>query len=141
MRFVSVPLIPGPNREASLGLGRKASSEMARVFNLIREKGVGRIMELQVDDDVDRPCRDEVIKASVKGFKVDFLDWKKTDVCLDVLLDVARDATGLRLYSSGNLAVLKSWSSHNGLPLFTKVCSQRIFLSHHSFLKRTLANR
>jgi hypothetical protein len=88
-------------------------------------------MELQVDNDVDKPCKDEVIEEATKGFVIDSLDWKKTDMCIDVVFKIAPQVRKLRLYSSGNHAVLKSWSATDGLPLFANVCSRRSFHSNH----------
>jgi len=73
-----------------------------------------------VDDDEDTPHSDEVIE-SLKRFGIEDWDWKKVDLCSEVLLKAAPNAEKITLYCSGNNAILRSWSAEDGLKKLEKV--------------------
>lgn len=86
------------------------------VFDLLRSlKHVQRILKVEVKDNPRRNCSDQTIEACLKGFDVRYLNWDKYDLCSDVVVAVAKNVIELWLYSSGNNAVLRSWSGEEGL--------------------------
>ena len=67
-----------------------------------------------IDD--GHPCHsDEVIEEALKGFQVEEWDWKKVDLCTDVISNSTEVARRVSLYSSCNNAVLMGWASSDGL--------------------------
>ncbi|KLU81870.1 hypothetical protein MAPG_00951 [Magnaporthiopsis poae ATCC 64411] len=58
---------------------------------------------------------DQVIEECLNGLNVRIWNWFKADLCSDVILKSAKNARDLTLYSPGNNAVLKGWSSPEGL--------------------------
>lgn len=78
-----------------------------------------KIIELIVDDDQDPPHKDTII-ASLETFDLEIFDWKKLDLCSDTIFKAAPHANKIVLYSSGNNAVLKSWSATDGLVRFQR---------------------
>lgn len=53
-------------------------------------------------------------------------DWRKPDLNIDVIIFAAPDVVTLNLYWSGNEAILKGWSSHDGIPKLKKLKNLRI---------------
>jgi len=77
-------------------------------------------------DDVDTPYNDTVIETALKGFGVEVFDWMKLDICSETIFDASPEVQEIVLYSSGNRAVLRSWSGEDGLIQLRKVSC------HHS---------
>lgn len=90
------------------------------IFDLLRIRGVRKIIMVIVIDDGEIPHGDDVIEE-LERFDVEELDWRKGDLCSSVILKAAKNATKLFLYSSGNKAVLRSWSGSDGLNKLLKV--------------------
>lgn len=96
--------------------------DYVKVFNWLRKKGgVRKVLEANIEDDETEPHCDEAIEAALKGLDVEILNWKKLDLCSDVLWNAARDVKELFLYSSANNDVLRSWSAEDGLGRLPKV--------------------
>ncbi|KAK3937215.1 hypothetical protein QBC46DRAFT_356837 [Diplogelasinospora grovesii] len=89
--------------------------DLKDVFDLLRRKNVQRILKLTVHDNPARPCSDEVIKACLTGFDVRYLDWKKDDLSVDVVLEAAPRLAELWLYPAGDEleSLLGSWAASN----------------------------
>jgi len=68
-----------------------------------------------VVDDRDRPHADAAIVEALYGFKVEEWDWKRVDLCSDVIHESAPTVKEVSLYCSGNNAVLMGWASAEGL--------------------------
>lgn len=94
---------------------------LENIFESLRRKGVKYIVSLEVDEDPDRGHSDESITRCLQQFEIIEFDWRKTDLSSDIIHEIAPDSRVLRLYSSGNLGVLKSWAAHDGLFKFLKV--------------------
>ncbi|PYH81025.1 subtilisin-like protein [Aspergillus uvarum CBS 121591] len=94
------------------GDGRR---DMVFIFDFLRKKGVSRILRVIVDDILYPAHSDEAIEQAIRGFGVEVWDWRKIDISLDTIMDVALDVRELHLYSNGNNAVLRGWSDHGGL--------------------------
>ena len=97
--------------------GRK---DYLAIFDWLREKGVKRILRVVVEDDEERPHSDEVIFQALQSFDVENLDWRKFDICSDVIVDAVPSARKLKLHCKGNNAVLRSWCANNGLVRLSK---------------------
>ena len=95
--------------------------DYVKVFNWLRKKGVRKVLEVNIEDDETEPHCDEAIEAALQGLDVEILNWKKLDLCSDVLWNAARDVKELFLYSSANNDVLRSWSAKDGLGRLPKV--------------------
>ena len=96
--------------------------DYVKVFNWLRKKGgVRKVLEANIEDDETEPHCDEAIEMALRGFDVEILNWRKLDLCSDVLWNAARDVKELFLYSSANNDVLRSWSAEDGLGRLTKV--------------------
>ena len=96
--------------------------DFVKVFNWLRRKGgVRKVLEANVEDDEIEPHCDEAIEMALQGLDVETLNWKKLDLCSDVLWNAVKDVKELFLYSSGNNDVLRSWSAEDGLARLQKV--------------------
>ncbi|SRR6266480_7638179 len=95
-------------------LGRKLSAPLA-VFDWLRDQKVRRIIDVDVDDDMEPCCTNDAIEASLKGFEVQRLRWKRTDIPCDVFSNSTSALSDLSLYWSGDMAVLDGWSGPDGL--------------------------
>jgi len=95
---------------------------VSHIFELLHCSGVKRIMHLDVDEDINRPHSDKVIIEALAGHYIEELSWKKTDMCSSILTS-APTIQSVQLYSSGNHAVLRSWSAEDGLLSLPRVCS------------------
>ena len=96
--------------------------DYVKIFNWLRKKGgVRKVLEVNIEDDENEPHCDEAIETALQGLDVEILNWKKLDLCSDVLWNAARDVKELFLYSSANNDVLRSWSAEDGLGRLPKV--------------------
>jgi hypothetical protein len=96
-------------------LVRKSLNIFKIVFDWLRSNGVRTILEVRVQDDEDISHSDEVIENALVGFGVELWDWKRFDICSETIFHAAPGAREVFLYSSGNNAVLRSWSCKHGL--------------------------
>lgn len=95
------------------GLGR---TDLVFLFKWLKGGGnVKTILKVIVDDLQEPAHSDEAIEAALKGMSVEDWDWRKTDLCLEVIHSVAPTARIVHLYWSGNNAVLRGWSEPEGL--------------------------
>lgn len=90
------------------------------IFSMLKQKGVKKIISISVDDVDSNPHSDEAIE-SLRSFNVEEWDWRRVDLCSSVIHTAAENARKIFLYSSGNNAVLRSWSAADGLNRFKKV--------------------
>ncbi|KAF8544885.1 hypothetical protein BDD12DRAFT_373383 [Trichophaea hybrida] len=103
-----------PSFDGSSGRGGIGLTAFQLIFELLWSKGVRKIIRVIVDDEEDTPHSDEVIE-SLRRFEIEDWDWKKVDMCSEVLRNAAPDAEKITLYCSGNNAILRSWSAEDGL--------------------------
>lgn len=85
------------------------------VFDWLWRNGVREIIKIMVVDDRDRPHADSAIIEALYGFKVEEWDWKRVDLCSDVIYEASPNVREVSLYCSGNNAVLMGWASAEGL--------------------------
>ncbi|KAI1474288.1 subtilisin-like protein [Daldinia eschscholtzii] len=58
---------------------------------------------------------DEAIEKALNGFGVEIWNWKKRDLCFEVIANTAPNVKVINLYWSGNNAVLRGWCAEGGL--------------------------
>lgn len=78
-------------------------------------KGVTRILNLRVLDSQHEPHAEETIEESVKGLRIEELNWKRMDLSIDSILEAAPNVQILHLYSSGSWTPLRHWIGSQGL--------------------------
>ncbi|PYI14016.1 subtilisin-like protein, partial [Aspergillus violaceofuscus CBS 115571] len=110
------------------GDGRR---DMIFIFDFLRKKGVSRILRVIVDDILYPAHSDEAIEQAIGGFGVEVWDWRKFDISMDTIMDVASDVRELHLYSSGNNAVLRGWSDHGGLAQLKNLQTVYLHMTQH----------
>jgi ankyrin repeat protein len=92
--------------------GRK---DYLAIFDWLYERGVRHIFRVIVVDHEDRPHSDAVIIKCLERFNVERLDWKRFDLSSRALICGVPTITQLKLYCSGNEAILHSWAAESGL--------------------------
>lgn len=130
LKYVALPkLVVNSHREDTKDKRTKGRGlrELTRIFDWLRQNHVNKVIKVIVVDDGDISHSDSAIRDAVSGLDIQYWDWKKTDICSDVILQVAADVKEVALYSSGNNAVLRGWSSPDGFLKFQKVLN-----SNHS---------
>lgn len=128
LQYVGIPKITidlasatGPNKGRIRSGGRSSRSDGAGrvdfvgVFDRLRGKGVTTILKVTVDDTLAPAHSDEAIEDALRGLGVEIWDWKRTDLCSDVIYNVAPKARVVHLYWSGNNSVLRGWAEEGGL--------------------------
>jgi hypothetical protein len=120
-----------PSRSYGSSNEHDESRHFETIFEWLREaKGVSRILRVVVDDDHDTPHDDAVIEEALNGFQVEVWDWKRYDICIDVIQRVSASVRVVHLYSTGNLAVLLNWSSVDGLGILPQVSLSCGYFAH-----------
>ncbi|KAF2729240.1 hypothetical protein EJ04DRAFT_556217 [Polyplosphaeria fusca] len=92
--------------------GRK---DYLAIFDWLYGKGVRHIFRVIVTDHEDVPHSDAVIIRCLNRFGVERLDWRRFDLSSAAIFKAVPHVTQLKLYCSGNDAILNSWSSNKGL--------------------------
>ena len=100
---------------------RKGLDHFKIIFDWLWDNGVRRILKVRVHDDGDTSHSDEIIENTLNRFQVEVWDWKKFDLCSETIFKAAPDVREISLYSSGNNAILRSWSCEDGLAKLKKV--------------------
>ena len=130
LQSVHVPKISFGKHVRSLGSANTETVEMdesesrhiERLFYWLRDKmKVKKIFYLSVDYDGEDSHSDTAIELAVETFGVEVWDWKKFDIGIDVILRACPDLEEINLYTTGNLSILRDWSSEDGLVRFRKV--------------------
>lgn len=132
LQYVAIPAIKiesaseGPtgtkqsirDRLANDGTGRR---DLVQVFDGLRRKGVKTILKVVVDDTLVPPHTDEAIEEALRNMDVEVWDWKKVDLCTEVIYNAAPGVREVHLYWGGNNAVLRGWSEEGGLKVLTEL--------------------
>ncbi|KAK9439808.1 Peptidase S8/S53, subtilisin/kexin/sedolisin [Metarhizium brunneum] len=66
-------------------------------------------------EQADLPHADASILEALYGFNVKMWDWKRVDLCSDIMYESSPVIKEVSVYSSGNNAVLTGWASEDGL--------------------------
>ncbi|KAF2678077.1 subtilisin-like protein [Lentithecium fluviatile CBS 122367] len=95
---------------------KREHTEVFRILDWLKEKGVKTIIKLKVPDRLINPHDDIRMAELVDNLKVKILDWKVLDLSISVLEKETKDRLEeLHLYSSGNRAVISHWFSDEGI--------------------------
>lgn len=137
LQYLEIPKI-SPTEQRVLPKARNSRAQVAFqdgegrtdvpvVFQQLRQKGVETILEVTIDD-LEHPAHSDwaIEKAlrfdnSTRDMNIEAWNWKKVDICPDLVFSVASGATSIQLYWSGGNAVLRAWSEAEGLPKLTKL--------------------
>ncbi|TGO47460.1 hypothetical protein BOTNAR_0524g00070 [Botryotinia narcissicola] len=99
----------------SLSTGKQRGlNDLKQVFDWLRYLGVKSIIKVMVIDDGDPSHADSAIEGALCGFKVEIWDWKKIDICSDVIANSTNIVKDVSLYCSGNKSVQMGWTSPHG---------------------------
>ncbi|KAI0467994.1 peptidase S8/S53 domain-containing protein [Xylaria cf. heliscus] len=119
LQYVALPSVrfekKNSNEEMSskMGHGRK---DIITIFEWLRKaKKVKRIVKVIVNDFEKPSHSDRAIVESLKGLHVEELQWLKTDLDPETILNVSEDIRQLRLRWSGSNTALRAWSDPCGL--------------------------
>lgn len=136
LQYVAIPKIrietptEGPTakrahrgRPLNEGSGRR---DLVRVFDGLRKRGVKTILKVVVDDSLSPPHTDEAIEEALRNLDVEVWDWKKTDLCTEVIYNAAPRVREVHLYWGGNNAVLRGWSDDGGLKRLSELQTVRL---------------
>ncbi|KAL6830889.1 hypothetical protein J3E69DRAFT_328079 [Trichoderma sp. SZMC 28015] len=127
LQYVAIPRLNvevnmnAANSKRSRGTGRSPKQDgdgrrdLCYIFDRLRKKGVKTILKVIIDDSVSPAHSDEAIEDALKFMDVEIWDWKRIDLCSEVIFRVASKAREVNLYWSGNNAVLRGWSEEGGL--------------------------
>lgn len=131
------PLIEDPNANAIGSEKAKAPPNNCEiVFSYLKQRGVRIIYEIFVGEEniyspnIPPHTNDAILRclmdseSQIEPFSehITTWDWQKIDICSEALYKAAPNASRVYLYTSGNNAVLTSWSSADGLIKFSMVC-------------------
>jgi hypothetical protein len=104
-------------------LRKENQDSITGLMDWLWKKGVRRIIKLVVRDDREAPCSDETVESCLEGFDIRYLDWHKDDLDIQTIVTgQATQLTEIHLYCSGSNAVLRQWSSSEGLGRVREVC-------------------
>jgi hypothetical protein len=122
--------ITGPGIAPSNKCGRKygvrSTYEAVDVFNFLRvEREVRCVKSVKVPDCIVHPHPNLKIRECLRDLDIRSLHWRKRDLSLSLVKEVAPNVAELHLYSSGNEDVLRFWSQ-TGLSELPEVCSYSI---------------
>ncbi|KAJ2994552.1 hypothetical protein NUW58_g1527 [Xylaria curta] len=104
--------------------GRHINTDQLYFLRWLRGRGVEKILKVTVDD-MEKPHRDDEIEeilagkkaqSSAQSFDVEILDWRKPDLCPEMIQTATPHVRELHLQWSGNNVVLRGWSEPEGLP-------------------------
>ncbi|KAK6330871.1 hypothetical protein TWF718_003068 [Orbilia javanica] len=95
---------------------QKGLRDMETIFSWLKANGVKQIIKVIVVDNGDVAHTDEAIENCLSDFNVEIWNWKRIDLCAEVIQKSAgHSVREISLYSSGNNAVLSSWAGADGL--------------------------
>jgi hypothetical protein len=135
LAYVKLPKVPLETQNLKQAIAKRAVKEKGNlpgtglsvygdVFHWLYQNGVRQIIEVTVDDLIATPHSDEIIET-LSRFNIEILNWQKLDLCSETIVKAAPSVEELFLYSSGNNAVLRSWSCKHGLRELKKVGDQK----------------
>lgn len=129
LQYVAVPqvrIVPEPeskSRPASQGEDHNRSrgstegrTDLVLLFKWLRnDKKVKTILKVIVDDLQEPAHSDQAIEDALDGAGVEIWDWRKADLCSEVIYKVAPKARIVHLYWNGRNSILRGWSEAEGL--------------------------
>jgi len=122
LRYVDIPISDTNKGDYTPTKGLGGRDEALLILNWLGEKkGVKNIIEIRIADSHYRPHNEEIIALAVRRFDVQILNWKRTDLSIDAILEGAPNVKELHLYSSGSWAALGHWVGADGVGRLKKV--------------------
>jgi hypothetical protein len=89
-------------------------TDLRAVFNWLYDNGVRKIVRVTVIDYGDLSHNDSAIEEALTRFEVEFWNWKKVDLCSQVIKRCSLSVREISLYWTGNHAVMMGWASQEG---------------------------
>lgn len=89
----------------------ESRNDNAVVFDWLWKKGVRCILNISVDDRKEPSHSDETIENALAGNGIEVVqiwDWQKPDLSSETIFKAAREVEEVRLYWTGNNAILRS---------------------------------
>lgn len=127
LRYVKFPDL-SQNGEAQMSYPRVMRDDVPCVMTWLRRRRVKTVMKMIVPDSMINPHDEHTIMTSIAGLGIEELDWRRLDLGVEPIKDLASTLVSLHLYSSGNWAVISHWTSECGLKVFRKVISHKLTL-------------
>lgn len=118
LQYVHIPKFKPsqpPQRRSNKRLPKRSPEDIERIFQSEKLEGVKTILKIVVEDLEEPPHTDTAIERFLKPKGVETWDWKKVDICPEVIQQAAPTVRHLNLYWSGRNAVLRGWSEQEGL--------------------------
>lgn len=118
MPYWNPPLVIGTRMNGANENMVKPEMIISDPYPEIMGKKVANIFSVEVNDMGPQPHTNNAIRGALRGdtehprdFHIEVFDWKKFDLCAEVVFYTAPNAKEVYLYSSGNTAVLRGWAS------------------------------
>jgi len=116
LRYVDIPIVVERRTSyKALGHDEDLPDYAPIIFKWLRQKGASHICEVRIVDSYDNPHSEEHIIDALEGLDVQVLDWRRTDLSVDVIQKAAPHVKDLCLYSSGNWCALSHWLGPDGV--------------------------
>ncbi|KAH8586376.1 hypothetical protein B0O99DRAFT_695557 [Bisporella sp. PMI_857] len=113
-------------------------SDLVVVFSWLKDNHVRSVMKVVVIDDGTVSHSDEAIEEALKSFDIEVWDWKKLDICSEVIQKVSKKIQDISLYWSGSNSTLLGWYSDEGFKNRKKFPElRRIWIYHQKGLEST----
>ncbi|KAL6402599.1 Peptidase S8/S53, subtilisin/kexin/sedolisin [Ilyonectria robusta] len=110
LKYVNIPSFPRQ-------LGERRTDTISIFQWLKAYKRVKRVFEVTVDDCRHCPTTEEDIEMAFQDLDVQHLDWRRTDLSITSIANVAKELKTLHLYSSGSLAAIDHWLGPKGISI------------------------
>lgn len=110
LKYVNIPSFPRQ-------LGERRTDTISIFQWLKAYKRVKRVFEVTVDDCRHCPTTEEDIEMALQDLDVQHLDWRRTDLSITSIANVAKELKTLHLYSSGSLAAIDHWLGPKGISI------------------------
>ncbi|KAL2842897.1 hypothetical protein BJY01DRAFT_235833 [Aspergillus pseudoustus] len=114
LQYIHIPNFP-TSKEQQFSKRKSRGEAIDQILQNERLKGVTTVLKIVVEDLEGQPHTDMAIERSLRGKGVEIWDWRKVDMCPEVIQQAAPDVRDLHLYWSGRNVVLRGWSEESGL--------------------------
>ncbi|KAJ4385283.1 hypothetical protein N0V93_010344 [Gnomoniopsis smithogilvyi] len=126
VKFPRLTIDDGPPLESDIRY--QGNKTLVPFFKWLKSKGVERIVRVDVDD-TNPTCHSEAaIEDALDQLQVEVLNWRRLDLCPSTIACVGTHLREVHLQWGGSNAVLRAWSSINGLCMIPTL--ERIHIEH-----------
>lgn len=115
LQYMHIPKFKLPPESDRQSRRQPRGETIERIFQNDALKGVTTVLRIVVEDLEGQPHTDMAIEKSLRGKGVETWDWRKIDMCPEVIHQAAPNVRRLHLYWSGRNVVLRGWSEESGL--------------------------